>query len=95
MDQGTQQNAAMVEESNAQAATLAGEAEALAALLQQFRTRGTGQASRRPPARIPQPASQASKPVASPARALGNRVAKSFATGGSAKAAASSDWEEF
>lgn len=94
MDQGTQQNAAMVEESNAQSATLAAEADALAGLLQQFRTRGSAQASRRGPVRAPQAATPTSRPVSSPARQLGSKLAKSFATGGAASAAAS-DWEEF
>jgi methyl-accepting chemotaxis protein len=95
MDQGTQQNAAMVEESNAQSSTLATEAEALASLLQQFRTRGAGQATRRAaPARTPQAATPMSRPAASPARQLASKVARSFATGGAATAAAS-DWEEF
>ena len=95
MDQGTQQNAAMVEESNAQSSTLATEAEALASLLQQFRTRGSAQVARRAaPARAPRVATPASRPAASPARQLANKVAKSFATGGAATAAAT-DWEEF
>jgi len=91
MDQGTQQNAAMVEESNAQSATLAAEAEQLASLLQQFRTRGSAQATRRA---APRAATPASRPAASPARQLANKVANSFATGGAASATAS-DWQEF
>ncbi len=95
MDQGTQQNAAMVEESNAQSTTLANEAEALASLLQQFRTRGAAQSARRAPGgRAPQAVTSMSRPAASPARALAGKVAKSFATGGAATAAAA-DWEEF
>jgi methyl-accepting chemotaxis protein len=107
MDQGTQQNAAMVEEQTAASHALAGEATALDDLLRQFKLSRTGQAavakpvsySSRPapaPAR-PAAVSGPSRAVASPARALGQTLAKAF--GGSKPAAtgaaAQDSWEEF
>jgi methyl-accepting chemotaxis protein len=92
MDQGTQQNAAMVEESNAQSHTLASEAESLNALLAQFRTSGQGQV-RRPVAVHSSSAGSINAP-ASPARKLAGQVARAFNTGGGATAAAT-DWQEF
>jgi methyl-accepting chemotaxis protein len=89
MDQGTQQNAAMVEESNAASHGLAGEAEALNTLLAQFRL-GNKSARSRPVA-----ARQASKPVASPARKMVNKVSRAFSAGNTALAASSDSWEEF
>lgn len=68
MDQGTQQNAAMVEQSTAASHALAKEAASLNELLSRFKLgKQTGNMSR-----LPQAASKASRPVASPARALGN-----------------------
>ena len=68
MDQGTQQNAAMVEQSTAASHSLATEATALNNLLGQFRLTGTGGfaaaapiASTRPPAAAPR---AAARPVA-------------------------------
>ncbi|MGD9479640.1 methyl-accepting chemotaxis protein [Shinella sp. G-2] len=46
MDQATQSNAAMVEEMNAAAACLVGEAQGLAAMLERFRTEAPGQGQR-------------------------------------------------
>ncbi|WP_454848416.1 methyl-accepting chemotaxis protein [Rhizobium binxianense] len=91
MDQGTQQNAAMVEEQTAASHALAQEAGALDALLRQFRL---GQAA----APVPKAAvaTPASRPAASPARALTRTVAKAF--GGKQAAAAAAvqeDWTEF
>ncbi len=73
MDQGTQQNAAMVEQSTAASHGLATQAATLLELLAQFRLdeRAVG------------PATSGSRPVASPARALGERLVASF-TGRSA-----------
>ncbi|MBW9114441.1 PAS domain S-box protein [Rhizobium cauense] len=79
MDQATQQNAAMVEESTAASHKLAGEAEALRGLLAQFRL-AEAQAQR-----------GAQRPAASPALHLVTRVARAH---GSAAPAAGS-WEEF
>jgi methyl-accepting chemotaxis protein len=88
MDQGTQQNAAMVEESTAAAHSLAKEADALFQLLGQFNI-GSGSASRQ---MRPAAATGASRAVASPARAMAAKVTSAFH--GNA-AVASSEWEEF
>ncbi|OAP39907.1 chemotaxis protein [Sinorhizobium glycinis] len=85
MDQVTQQNAAMVEESTAATNRLADEAANLARLIGRFRLEAGAAA-----ARI---AGHDSKPAASPARALGGRLAKAF--GGRTATAAGADWEEF
>ncbi len=79
MDQATQQNAAMVEESTAASHKLASEAEALRTLLTQFRLAET----------YAQRTSQ--KPVASPARHLVARVTRAHG----AAAVAAENWEEF
>jgi methyl-accepting chemotaxis protein len=104
MDQGTQQNAAMVEETTAASHALATEAAALANLLAQFKLAGSagrqaGFAAPRPApvaARKPaiRPATEAARPAASPARALGNKIAAAF-NAKPAAAAAGGDWEEF
>jgi methyl-accepting chemotaxis protein len=87
MDQNTQQNAAMVEETTAASHSLAREAETLRNLLAQFRfgqhSSATGSIAR-PDAR----------PVAAPARKLMAKVARA-ATGGAATAQAQESWEEF
>jgi methyl-accepting chemotaxis protein/methyl-accepting chemotaxis protein-1 (serine sensor receptor) len=100
MDQGTQKNAAMVEETNAASHTLVSEVSALSARLDQFNLgngRGTAAAMRTAPVATapvrPVAASPArSAPVASPARALGNRLAAAI---GAKPAPTTSDWEEF
>ncbi len=68
MDQGTQQNAAMVEQTTAASHGLATQAATLIELLAQFKLddRSIGAAN------------SASRPVQSPARALGQRLASSF-----------------
>ncbi|WEO69987.1 MULTISPECIES: methyl-accepting chemotaxis protein [Rhizobium/Agrobacterium group] len=86
MDQVTQQNAAMVEESNAASATLAGEAGRLRDLISQFQF---GEAIRRP-ASVTE-VGPSNRPVASPARRLAGAVAKAF----SGNAAVKQTWEEF
>ena len=86
MDQGTQQNAAMVEQSTAASHSLAREAEALFLLLGQFRV---GQQASAPRA---VDAGHYSRPVASPARKMAGQVIRAFS--GSA-AAAQENWEEF
>jgi methyl-accepting chemotaxis protein len=98
MDQGTQQNAAMVEEATAAAHSLAREADSLFELVKQFNI-GTAPASRSVPraaAHAPGPAAAparpTSKPVASPARQMNAKLAKAF--NGNA-AVAGSEWEEF
>lgn len=107
MDQSTQKNAAMVEESNAASHTLATEVSALSQRLAQFRLTGSPASA---PAAIhtPRPVQrrvqsgqkfaslETSRPVASPARSLNSKLAAAFG-GGSASAAAAveGEWEEF
>ncbi|PZU25434.1 MAG: methyl-accepting chemotaxis protein [Shinella sp.] len=67
MDQSTQQNAAMVEQSTAASHSLAKEAAALNALIAQFRIDESASDSRRAPSE-----------AASPARSLGQRVVQAF-----------------
>ncbi|WFU07217.1 methyl-accepting chemotaxis protein (plasmid) [Rhizobium sp. CB3171] len=86
MDQTTQQNAAMVEESTAATNRLADEASNLAQLIARFRLDGSTSA--------PRVARHDSKPVASPARALTQKLAGAFG-GRSAAAVATKEWEEF
>ncbi|MFK0206354.1 methyl-accepting chemotaxis protein [Agrobacterium sp. NPDC090283] len=86
MDQSTQQNAAMVEEATAAASSLAQEATKLRDLVARFKLDGT---------RGPRAAGETAKPVASPARALGQKLAGAFGGGRTATAAAPSTWEEF
>ncbi|MBB4273620.1 methyl-accepting chemotaxis protein [Rhizobium mongolense] len=88
MDQGTQQNAAMVEESTAAAHSLAREADALFQLLGQFNI-GGGMTSRQ---MRPVVATAASKPVISAARTMAAKVTAAFH--GNA-ALAGGEWEEF
>ncbi|WP_313529880.1 PAS domain-containing methyl-accepting chemotaxis protein [Shinella sp.] len=89
MDQGTQQNAAMVEETSAAAHSLAREAEKLFQLLGEFKI-GAATATNRA---APSPASQQSRPVASPARQMTARVAQAF--NGNAALKGGDSWEEF
>ncbi|WP_274384801.1 methyl-accepting chemotaxis protein [Oricola indica] len=84
VDKGTQQNAAMVEESTAASHSLASEATSLADLLRQFKLSGANTAASKRPASV-----SGAKPAE-----LQRRVAKSFATQGNA-AVKQDDWEEF
>ena len=95
MDQGTQQNAAMVEQSTAASHSLAKEAASLNQLLSRFNLADGASTSRSSvaPAAV-RSASPASRPAASPARALGRKIANAFG-GGSAAAVAQDSWEEF
>ncbi|AVA25842.1 methyl-accepting chemotaxis protein [Rhizobium sp. NXC24] len=77
MDQGTQQNAAMVEQATAAAHSLASEAEALFQLLSQFRISAQPMFDSRRGGSI-SAASAASKPSASPARRLTAKLANAF-----------------
>jgi methyl-accepting chemotaxis protein len=89
MDQSTQQNAAMVEETSAAGQNLANEAAALSAQLGQFRFDGADLR----PIRSAGPASQ---PRQSPAAAMIKRVSSAFSgSKNQAAAAVSADWEEF
>ncbi|WP_392709897.1 methyl-accepting chemotaxis protein [Rhizobium ruizarguesonis] len=110
MDQGTQQNAAMVEESTAASHNLATEAAALNSLLGQFRLTGTGgfttsapiataapRAAARPAARaapVRVAREGTARPAASPARALGQKIANAFGAG-STSPSQDPDWTEF
>ncbi|MBY5869363.1 methyl-accepting chemotaxis protein [Rhizobium leguminosarum] len=113
MDQGTQQNAAMVEESTAASHNLATEAAALNNLLGQFRLTGTGgfsasapiapahtaalRAAARPAARaapVRVAREGTARPTASPARALGQKIANAFGAS-STSPSQDPDWTEF
>jgi methyl-accepting chemotaxis protein len=86
MDQGTQKNAAMVEQSTAASHGLAQQATALMQLLGQFRL---GEETPRMVA--PRMANVDSRPHASPARALGRKIASAF----KGNTAGASEWSEF
>ena len=89
MDQGTQQNAAMVEQTTAATHSLTGDVTALTQLLAQFRLDERGAA---PVA----PATPQALAKASPARALARKVATAF-SGSAALASAprGDEWQEF
>ncbi|PPJ46149.1 methyl-accepting chemotaxis protein [Rhizobium sp. KAs_5_22] len=95
MDQVTQQNAAMVEQTNAASHTLAGDAENLSRLVGQFRMTGSAYAA---PVQL-QAASAASLPKPSPAKSLIDKVAGTFNRSAVARVAsqgaAAENWEEF
>ena len=92
MDQGTQQNAAMVEESTAAAHSLAREADALFQLLGQFNIGTAPAGSRAAPRSAPAPVKTSARPVVSPARQMNAKLANAF----HGNAAVSGDsWEEF
>ncbi|MGA1804976.1 methyl-accepting chemotaxis protein [Rhizobium sp. HT1-10] len=86
MDQVTQQNAAMVEETSAAGASLAGESGRLRELISQFRL---GSALRQTSAAMA--AGPIHRPVASPVKRLAGKVARAF----SGNAAVKESWEEF
>ncbi|UED33947.1 methyl-accepting chemotaxis protein [Rhizobium ruizarguesonis] len=89
MDQGTQQNAAMVEETTASAHSLAKEAEQLFDLLGQFNI-GTGAGASRA---APVAADRHLRAMPSPARQMTAKVARAFNGNGALKGGDS--WEEF
>ena len=88
MDQVTQHNAAMVEETSAVTHKLKNEADGLADLVARFRT---GEAVARPAVAA---ATADARPAASPARRMMGNVARAFG-GRQATAAAQDNWEEF
>lgn len=101
IDQGTQQNAAMVEQSTAASHSLAKDAEELMLLLGQFQVGGERlQSSRAVGRQVSRPATpvrvaeQDERPRVSPARSLGRKLASAFG-GGSAAAVKESEWTEF
>jgi methyl-accepting chemotaxis protein len=90
MDQVTQQNAAMVEEATAAAASLRSEADGMARLMSQFGTGGGQERARTEPAR------RAPPPSARPAATLSRgkpKLAVALRAGGAQPAA--QHWEEF
>ncbi len=87
IDQGTQKNAAMVEEQTAASHALASEAAALNELVAQFRLGTGGGIAARPTIA----SAGEHRPVASGARALGNKLVAAMGGG----QAAAQDWEEF
>ncbi len=94
MDQTTQQNAAMVEQSTAASASLAGDAEKLRQLVGQFQVGTVANSGRVHAAAAPVRAGTASQPVASPARRMVGKLASAFG-GGSAAPAIEQGWDEF
>ncbi|MBW9091429.1 HAMP domain-containing protein [Rhizobium wenxiniae] len=103
IDQGTQQNAAMVEQSTAASHSLAKDAEALMVLLGQFQVGNERQQSSRPadrqmsrPAAPVRVAEQDERPRLSPARSLGRKLASAFGGGAASSAAVKeTEWAEF
>ncbi|WP_421933667.1 HAMP domain-containing methyl-accepting chemotaxis protein [Phenylobacterium sp.] len=95
MDQVTQQNAAMVEQSTAAAHALNDEASELRRLMGDFRT-GAENAPPRKAARAPNRpriAGADSRPAASPPRRMAEKIRANF--GGGAAQQKTQDWEEF
>jgi methyl-accepting chemotaxis protein len=92
MDQVTQQNAAMVEESTAASATLASEVKRLRDIISEFRV---GSSDLAPASRRPEAARPDHKPVPSAARRMIAKVAGAVGLGGGATAAATDNWQEF
>ncbi|MFB9949512.1 methyl-accepting chemotaxis protein [Rhizobium puerariae] len=97
MDQVTQQNAAMVEETNAAGANLASESTRLRELIGRFKlAEGTGRRTATTPRAVQDAGPVAARNAAqqeSPARKLAGRVTRSFG-GGAAAAAAETRWTE-
>ncbi|MFS8122608.1 methyl-accepting chemotaxis protein [Rhizobium sp. BR 250] len=93
MDQDTQKNAAMVEETNAASHSLAKEVASLNQLLSQFRLADGAQQPKSQPAPV-RSAGGSDKYVASPVRALGRKIASAF-SGNAAVDTSKGDWQEF
>ncbi|MCZ7486896.1 methyl-accepting chemotaxis protein [Rhizobium rhizogenes] len=91
MDQDTQKNAAMVEESTAASHGLAREASSLNGLIAQFKLSEGGYGETSAPVRT---VSSSDRPTASPARALGGRIRAAF-SGNAALNTSADSWEEF
>ncbi|MCZ7467291.1 methyl-accepting chemotaxis protein [Rhizobium rhizogenes] len=91
MDQDTQKNAAMVEESTAASHGLAREASSLNGLIAQFKLSEGGYSEASSPVRT---VSSSDRPAASPARALGGRIRAAF-SGNAALNTSADSWEEF
>ena len=93
MDRGTQQNAAIAEESTAASHSLANEAQALTQLLGQFKTAAAAKAATTD--RAPAMAQPGARPVESPARQMTKKVARAFSNGSAATGAAANEWKDF
>jgi len=89
MDQDTQKNAAMVEESTAASHSLASEVVSLNRLLSQFKL-AEGGMSAQVPVRTAMPSD---RPASSPVKALGSKIASAFS--GNAAVDTRGDWQEF
>ncbi len=89
MDEVTQRNAAMVEETSAATHRLAAEADGLVHLVSRFKVDAVN-VSTPVPARA-----ETHRPAVSPARSMINKVATAFGGGALAPAAARQGWEEF
>ncbi|MFF2319610.1 methyl-accepting chemotaxis protein [Agrobacterium sp. NPDC058088] len=92
MDQDTQKNAAMVEETNAASHSLAKEVASLNQLLSQFRLGDDAYQQKSQPAPV-RSAAGSDRSVTSPARALGRKLASAFS--GNAALDTKGDWQEF
>ncbi|KQR32034.1 UNVERIFIED_ORG: methyl-accepting chemotaxis protein [Agrobacterium larrymoorei] len=90
MDQVTQRNAAMVEETSAATHKLSGEAATLVSLVGRFRLGNEALQTQR----FAAPARPSSAPVASPARKMMGTVARAF-SGSAAVAQSRDEWQEF
>jgi len=93
MDQVTQQNAAMVEETTAVTHRLANEADGLSTLVSRFVTDRSSAPVRQAARTAPAAAGSSSAARPSPAKAMVNKVRQAFATQGSA--AVDQEWSEF
>jgi methyl-accepting chemotaxis protein len=93
MDEGTQKNAAMVEETTAASHSLAHEAMALAQLMSQFKLDGAVANQGRPSFAKPAATTASHGPVASPARQLGQKLTNAFR--GNAALKQEPEWSEF
>lgn len=91
MDQDTQKNAAMVEESTAASHGLAQEVHSLNQILAQFKLSDNGYTAT---AGNPRVVASNDQPSASPARALGRKITAAF-SGNAALDTSKSNWEEF
>jgi methyl-accepting chemotaxis protein len=94
MDQVTQQNAAMVEESTAATHALKGEAGELSRLIGEFRT-GDHQPISRPARSSPRAATSGSRPAPSAPRRMAEKLKASYGGAAVATAPSGDDWQEF
>ncbi|CAN7150083.1 methyl-accepting chemotaxis protein [Neorhizobium sp. LjRoot104] len=100
MDQVTQQNAAMVEETSAATQTLSSEADSLFALVSNFDIGQEGEQVAKhvaEPVRTARPVAAAAihRPRASPVKAMTGALSRAFGGAAVATAAVAGEWEEF